>query len=61
MATDNNGPAVHIAVGVLMEQQSCDATHAIGLLIAWSSTTGRTVGDLAVEIIDDPRRIVVGS
>ena len=54
-----SGPTVHIAVGVLMEQHDLDEARATALIIASASRSARTVSDLAVEIVADPRRMVV--
>jgi AmiR/NasT family two-component response regulator len=51
---------VHIAIGVLMEQHDCDPPQAIALLSASAVNVGRTITDLALEIIDDPTGALFG-
>ena len=55
MATEYSSTAVHIAIGVLMELHDCDPPQAIALLSSAAFRAGRTITDLALEIIDDPR------
>ena len=54
-----SGPTVHIAVGVLMEQHDLDEARATALIIASASRSARTVSDLALQIVANPRRMVV--
>ena len=60
MGTNYSPVAVHIAIGVLMELHDCDPPQAIALLSSSAFTAGRTITDLALEIIDDPTCGVVG-
>jgi len=60
VVTNYNPPAVHIAIGVLMELHDCDPPQAIAMLSSSACTTGRTITDLALEIIDDPTGAAVG-
>lgn len=58
MGTNYSPAAVHIAIGVLMELHDCDPPQAIAMLSSSAFNAGRTITDLALEIIDDPRRVV---
>lgn len=58
MGTNYSPAAVHIAIGVLMELHDCDPPQAIAMLSSSAFNAGRTITDLALEIIDDPRRFV---
>ena len=58
MPTDDSGATVHIAVGVLMERHNLDAAQAIALLSSTAFTAHRTIGDVALEIVTDPRHVV---
>ena len=61
VATDYSPATVHIAIGVLMEQRDCDAPGAIAVLASSARTAGRSLTDLAYEIIDDHhQRLVTG-
>jgi AmiR/NasT family two-component response regulator len=60
VATNYSPAAVHIAIGVLMELHDCDPPQAIALLSSSAFSSGRTITDLALEIIDDPTCAVVG-
>jgi hypothetical protein len=60
VASNYSPAAVHIAIGVLMEQHDRDPPQAIAMLSSSAFTAGRTITDLALEIIDDPTCAVVG-
>jgi hypothetical protein len=60
VATNYSPVAVPIAIGVLMELHDCDPPQAIAMLSSSAFTAGRTITDLALEIIDDPTCAVVG-
>ncbi len=60
MGTNYCPAAVHIAIGVLMELHDCDPPQAIALLSSSAFNAGRTITDLALEIIDDPTIAAVG-
>jgi ANTAR domain len=60
VATKYSPAAVHIAIGVLMELHDCDPPQAIAMLSSSALSTGRTITDLALEIIDDPTGAAVG-
>jgi hypothetical protein len=61
MATKSSGAAVHIAMRPDGEHH-CDPVRAIALLNPSAFTAGRTITDLALEIIDDHhQRIVTGN
>jgi AmiR/NasT family two-component response regulator len=55
VVTEDNGAAVHMAVGVLMERHNCDAAQAMAMLRSAALTAGRNIGALAVEIVDGAR------
>jgi hypothetical protein len=60
VASNYSPVAVHIAIGVLMELHDCDPPRAIALLTSTAFTAGRTMTDLALEIIEDPTSATVG-
>ncbi len=55
LVTEYNGAAVQMAVGVLMERHNLDAAQAMDMLTSAAFTAGRSVGALAVEILDGAR------
>jgi AmiR/NasT family two-component response regulator len=60
VVTNYSPAAVHFAIGVLMELHDCDPPQAIALLSSSAFNAGRTITDIAREIIVDPSRVVVG-
>jgi hypothetical protein len=59
VASNYSPVAVHIAIGVVMDHDR-DPPQAIAMLSSSAFTAGRTITDLAREIIDDPTSKVVG-
>ena len=59
MVTNYSPATVHIAIGVLMEQRDCDAPRAIAMLASSARAAGRSLTDLAYEIIDDHHQSLV--
>jgi AmiR/NasT family two-component response regulator len=60
VATNYSPPAVHFAIGILMELHNCDPPQAIAMLTSSAVTAGRTITDVALEIIDEPTSAAVG-